>query len=118
MSREMPVTVKYQTQGDFDSNIIAPLLLIPFVENAFKHGLRFDEPTEISIAISCFSNALELTVLNSIKPRAITQIEENASGIGLNNVRKRLALIYPDKHTISITNKNGKFNVHLQIQLN
>lgn len=117
ISKEMPVAIRYHTEGDFDSNSIAPLLLIPFIENAFKHGLSFNEPTEISIGISCYNNALELSVVNPIKTRT-NSIDKKNSGIGLENVRKRLELIYPGKHTISIKEKNGKFNVNLQIQLN
>jgi sensor histidine kinase YesM len=118
MSNEMPVTVSYKTHGDFHLNSIAPLLLIPFIENAFKHGLSFNETSEISITITCKNNVLTLNVLNSIITRSTVHLEGNASGFGLKNVRKRLALIYPDKHSISVSIENEKFIVHLQIQLN
>ncbi|RXQ92257.1 hypothetical protein EO244_11960 [Ancylomarina salipaludis] len=117
MSSEMPVNIIYQTQGDFDSNFIAPLLLIPFIENAFKYGKSFDDPSQIEIRVECINNTLELKVVNPIKMR-INHVDKNSSGIGLENVRKRLALIYPGMHNLEINEKQGMFNVYLQIQLN
>lgn len=117
LSSDMPVIINYQTRGNFNFNTIAPLLLIPFVENTFKHGLTFDEPTEITIDLSCFNNVLELRLANPIRPRK-NFLDHKNSGIGLENVKKRLQLIYPNMHSLEISEKNAMFNVFLKIQLN
>ncbi len=117
ISKEMPVTINYQKEGDFSTNRIAPLLLIPFIENAFKYGMSFNEQSEININIHCQNNQLTLNVSNSIK-KSTVGADNNSSGIGLQNVKKRLSIIYPNKHNLDISEKNGKFEVHLGILLN
>jgi len=116
ISDEMPVTVRFKCEGDFSSDSIAPLLIIPFIENAFKHGLSFDEPSLISIGISCSESILSLEVSNPVKRRK-EQPDKKSSGIGLENVRKRLAILYPGKHSLAISEDAGIYNVRLQITL-
>lgn len=95
---------------------IAPLMLIPFVENAFKHGIS-DQQEEnwINIQLSSDEESLELKVENSLKDRHIQK--EEASGFGLNNLRKRLELSYPKKHKLYIEESAKKFSVHLILEL-
>ena len=103
---------------DFDfedlSVKIPPLLLIPFVENAYKHGELHNENYPIDIELKKESNQLIFRVTNLIKK----QEKDQLGGIGLNNIKKRLQLLYGDQHKLKILNENGNFNAWLQIPLN
>lgn len=92
---------------------IAPMLLIPFVENAFKYGVSGRKKTNINIAINITDTRLEFSLNNEI----VNEDEKKSStGIGIKNVRKRLALIYPDRHDLSISIHNNQFEVILTIE--
>ncbi len=91
------------------------MLLIPFVENAFKHGVSYVDKSEITISIKIIENDLMFLVQNNIHVTNI--IEKPDSGIGLANVQRRLSLLYPDKHKIAIKNNNDEFKVVLKISL-
>ena len=97
---------------------IAPMLLIPFVENAFKHGISFREPSLIKITLEIKDNTLYFDVFNSKHLKQENDPEKNKSGIGLNNVKQRLKLLYPGKHELIIRETGRDFFVHLTIQLN
>lgn len=95
---------------------IVPLILIPFVENAFKHGISDQqEDNWIDIILRSDKRSLELIVENSLKEEHIQR--EEASGFGLNNLKKRLDLSYPKKHTLQIQESDEKFSVHLILEL-
>jgi sensor histidine kinase YesM len=96
---------------------IAPMLLIPFVENAFKHGISFRETSYIKITLEVRDNTLYFDVYNSKHIRSENDPEQNKSGIGLTNVKQRLQLLYPGKHDIMIRETGKEFFVHLTIQL-
>ncbi len=96
---------------------IDPMLLIPFVENAFKHGTGFIENPKIDIELRATDNILYFRVSNSYDPE-LQQLKDRASGIGLANVRRRLDLLHSGKYTLTITEENGIFTVSLQINLN
>jgi two-component system LytT family sensor kinase len=102
-------------QGDKNYEI-DPMLLIPFVENAFKHGTGFVENPRIDIELKPINNVLYFKVSNTYDP-ASQQIKDKASGIGLVNVRRRLDLLHPGKYTLDITRENSVFTVILQINL-
>lgn len=112
-------TVKIQTdiQEQIDNLQIAPMLLIPFVENAFKHGLSFREPSPINITLEVDSGMLYFDVYNNKHPKKENDPEMNESGIGLENVRQRLQLQYADTHDLMIRETAKEFFVHLTIQL-
>ena len=93
------------------------MLLIPFVENAFKHGISFQEPSHIKITLEMKDNMLYFDVYNSKHPRGENDPEKGKSGIGLNNVRQRLQLLYPKKHELIVRETGKDFFVHLTIQL-
>lgn len=95
---------------------IAPMLLIPFIENAFKHGTGFIEKPEIQIDLYVKNNLLHFTVRNKFNA-ATTEIKDKTSGIGLANVKRRLNLLYPGRHTLLITDNDHWFTVSLQINL-
>ncbi len=100
-----------------DDRQIAPMLMIPFIENAFKHGISLEATSFISIALKDITGGLLLEVSNSVHPKAQNDPENDRSGIGLANVKKRLELLYPGKHTLTITENAKEFIVKLNIQL-
>ncbi len=102
--------------GTHQNKMIAPLLMIPFVENCFKHGASIMRGQQwIKLDISIHHNQLDFTVSNS-KPLQTTDAN-NKKGIGLANVQKRLQLIYPRKHNLIIADEPECFSVHLTIFL-
>lgn len=95
---------------------IAPMLLVPFLENAFKHGVSIGHRSDIGVSITIDANRLIFACENTDysgvkKPKA-----EN-TGIGLQNVKRRLELLYPGKHALRAGPENGKYCVNLQIEL-
>jgi len=98
------------------NHLIAPLLMIPFVENSFKHGVSqiLDHP-RISLKIYVEGNMLHF-YLNNSKPPTVEN-QDLRKGIGLENVRKRLDLLYPDKHTLLILTTEDSFTVQMDILL-
>lgn len=109
--------ISFQIEGDPDDIKIAPLLFIDFVENAFKHGLekRFNDGyVQCSVIIQ--NNTIEFSVINS-KSQGEENRSEIRTGIGLNNVRKRLDLIYPGHHTLTIRDMGEIFNVNLKLNI-
>jgi len=93
---------------------IEPMLLIPFVENAFKHGTGADDPF-ISIHLFSNENGLVLDVKNKFMED--DKSKDNNSGIGLENVQSRLMLLYPQKHQLTVNRENNIFHVHLNLPL-
>lgn len=95
---------------------IEPMLLIPFVENAFKHGVVLVAEPRISIALSMEKDTLHFHVHNSCVDEG-AEIKDKTSGIGLGNVKRRLELLYPKKHELMISRGDQGFDVLLQIEL-
>lgn len=110
-----PIRINFEKQGDLQKQIV-PLLLIPFVENAFKHGIRFHTPSFVDIHIEVTDKQLNLRVNNTVHAHSSTPLPAN-HGIGLNNVRKRLAIHYPTQHQLNISETEKDFTVDLQITL-
>ena len=94
---------------------IAPMLFIPFVENAFKHGVAIGKTSAIEIAIVIADQKLIFTCVNP-KHNA-KKMDDEESGIGLENVKRRLDLLYPGKHQLQISDNDGKYFVKLEIDL-
>ncbi len=95
---------------------IAPMLLNPFVENAFKHGISFRQPSWVYITLTMDATRLYFKVHNSLHPKLEQDPEENKSGIGLENVRKRLELLYPNRHTLTIQQSGQDYFASLVLQ--
>jgi len=95
---------------------IAPMLLIPFVENAFKHGISLKEKSWIKINLACSEKNILFEVRNSMHPGRNNDPEEGKSGIGFKNVLERLKLIYGGKFEISVNGDGKEFFVQLSIQ--
>ncbi|HTF19670.1 MAG TPA: histidine kinase [Chryseolinea sp.] len=100
-----------------DQLMIAPFMLMPFVENAFKHVSRHKhQPNYISVTLEIANEALQLKVINSSTDDAARDVS-NVGGIGLKNVMRRLSLIYPDAHRIQLNNDGSSYSVFLELRL-
>ncbi|MCB2409919.1 sensor histidine kinase [Hymenobacter lucidus] len=98
---------------------IAPMLLLPYVENAFKHGVSATQPSRILVAVrQPTPQVLELEVSNTRFVAPATSLDEG-SGIGLANTRRRLDLLYPGRYTLRVEEATleGEFRVHLTLQI-
>src|SRR5688572_25816290 len=112
------VEIVTELEKDEGNILIAPMLLIPFVENAFKHGISLTTPSHIYIELERTGNSLLFTVINSVRNRLDGDREKNKSGIGLENVRQRLQLLYAGRHSLVITENDKEFVAKLALQLN
>ena len=106
------LVVGFKVIGDISSTQIAPLLLMPFVENAFKYGISNNEASPIDILLERTSSGLVFSVSN----RKFEQGEKDSTGIGINNVKRRLQLLYNGKHELQILDKADSFFIKLIIQ--
>lgn len=98
------------------SQQIAPMLLIPLVENAFKHGISHQEKSWINIQLECGDKTIYFEVKNSLHQNREAGAENDDSGIGLANVKERLNLIYPGRHELYIHQNREEFIVRLLIK--
>ena len=89
---------------------IAPMLFIPLVENSFKHGQLIEGKMSIAIRLKIDGSIINFTIKNSIKSIENDELE---NGIGLTNLEKRLELLYPDHHSLSIKRNSNSFEVQL-----
>lgn len=107
--------LEYKLDGNPGTYKIAPLILLPFIENAFKHGASNDRSSpKIIIKVKIEHNCLILNVVNTILGQK--QNDETLSeGIGLKNVRRRLELIYPQMHNLEINESEEQFEVNLKV---
>ncbi len=104
-----------EIEGNSIGKKIAPLILIPFIENAFKYGINPDENSFIAIKIKMDSDNFVLDVKNSVVNKNLSEEEKTETGI--ENTIKRLNYIYPKKHLLVIKNENDIFRVNLTIFL-
>ena len=106
---------------DFKHNLssspssIEPMLLIPFVENAFKHGVGMVQNPSIDIELNDDKKSLFFSVRNQVSKQNL-EIKDESSGIGLANVRRRLELLYPDQHELKIDEMEDSYLVELTIK--
>ena len=104
-------------EGDVTDQSISPLLLIPFVENAFKHGSSKQiGPAQINLLLTLTGSRLVFRLENSFDEHPMPA-SRAVSGLGLPNVRKRLQLLYPNAHTLTVEPQTGRFVVDLTIDL-
>jgi sensor histidine kinase YesM len=107
--------IKFTVSGMNKELFVAPLLFIPLVENAFKHGLNtISADSYAHFSISVQGNELFFEAINSVG-KSLENTEK--SGTGLENLKKRLQLIYPQKHQLDIEQTTNKFKIILHIQL-
>ena len=106
--------VTYSVTGSSKNYVVSPMVFIPFIENAFKHTTNKKLDNAITINIFITPETIELICIN--KFNANTPLEQENGGIGNALIQKRLNLIYPEKHTLNITNENNLYSVKLTIE--
>jgi hypothetical protein len=106
------VDIDFNIQGTLSGYKIPPLLLMPFIENAFKHGAVIDK-SSIVINIGMERDCLTLQVVNNFVSMGLGK----SGGIGLQNARKRLQYYYPGKHQLEISSRGDVFSIHLKLTL-
>lgn len=107
--------VKFEIDGDPTGKLIAPMLLVPFVENAFKHGNKSNAGQGISIRMIIEDKRMTFEIENLKSSQTVEKVAE--SGIGLNNIKKRLEYQYPGRHDLRISDSPKKFEVRLTLSL-
>ena len=105
--------IEYTVEGAVDNQQIVPLILISFVENAFKHGIVNDPANPITIRLSVSNSQLKFFVSN----KKHSHNRDAAGGIGLNNVQRRLKLLYPGRYDLHIQNKADIYSSELSLVL-
>jgi LytS/YehU family sensor histidine kinase len=109
-----PGFIDYTAKGEPHNHDIPPMMLLSFVENAFKHGKRRVSNPGIVIRTEITEDEMRFHVSNYIIENSPTE-KRDGSGIGLKNIKRRLQLIYPGKHDLTITNRDGIYTVDLTI---
>ena len=102
--------INFEIENILVDTKIAPMLLLPFVENSFKHGSLKKGILNVSIKLYCKKKSLFFEIKNTSNTNAISE-----NGIGLDNIKKRLDLLYKDQYTLTINNENGLFKVNLKL---
>lgn len=101
-------------KGDTSGKKIAPLILIPFIENVFKYGVNPESNSVIRIDITVGENELLLHTFNN---KVSISINDSSTGLGIDNTKQRLDFFYPGKHSLKIQNDSNDYSVNLKIQL-
>jgi two-component system, LytTR family, sensor kinase len=106
--------VDFSVRGEPLGHQIAPLLLLPFVENAFKYGISTRERSPINILLEIQKDFLHFKICNQKHLNTLFRVSDN-TGIGISNTKRRLDLFYEDRYTLEIDDKANEFSVHLKI---
>lgn len=120
ISAKENILIRFTHKGDLSFVHIEPLLLVMFVENAFKHGVSYYQPSVIIIDLTIAEKLFFFTVVNSKKKshESQHQVDMDHSGIGLVNARRRLDLIYGKRYQLDIEDTPDSFRIRLKIELN
>lgn len=102
-------------QGDSNGRYIAPLLLLPFVENSFKHGASSKTDPQIDLFIGINDSFLELNIANTYQEQSV---ESYTEGIGLKNIQRRLEIQYKDRYELDMSTNDGLFKVEFRLKWN
>jgi two-component system LytT family sensor kinase len=112
------VKIEMSVSGNFDSYEIEPMLLIPFIENAFKHGPGLNPgPGFIYIRMILDNNEFIFSVENNVSDKKLVYANDSSGGIGLANVKKRLDLLYSSGYELTLNESEGVFSVLLKLKL-
>ncbi len=106
--------IDFRLSGPMENRKIAPLILMPFVENVFKYGISKQEPSPVDIRVSSEQQTISFYCSNRIFPDRKTL---ERTGIGLSNTRQRLEYLYPDKYFLNISTDNELYTVRLTLQV-
>ncbi len=91
---------------------VAPMLLLPFIENSFKHGTQINNTLKVEATLKTSDNQLEFEVTNTSRKNVNTK-----KGIGLDNIKKRLEMLFNNSYSLNIIQKEGSFYINLKIPL-
>ncbi|MFZ6666105.1 sensor histidine kinase [Peijinzhouia sedimentorum] len=106
--------ISFEVNGETDFKMVEPLLLIPFVENAFKHGINtLKSGGVVRINLECKAKQITFTCINNFN----SSIKKESTGTGINNVRKRLERLYPGRYDLFINKEDAQFKVVLNLYL-
>ncbi|MCR9253398.1 MAG: histidine kinase [bacterium] len=108
-----PSKIKFEVNGVDNTIEIAPMLLVPFVENAFKHAAAINGP-EIDIKINTQEDSISFYIQNNVNDNNVEE-KDAVGGIGLKNVKRRLELLYPTNHKLQIEDSGNEFTVDLTL---
>lgn len=115
-SEDMKVDVRFNLSGDYSETVIAPLVLITFIENAFKYGVKLGSRSVIDISINVQDEKIIFRSQNPVFNTGDT-VKTGSSGIGLKNTEARLALLYPSRHKLDIVNDGAIYTVNLELAI-
>lgn len=108
------VKVTFEKPNHLADAVIAPMLLLPFVENSFKHGVSATQPSHIHIAIEVQNDKLQMEVKNTMFNGKRVNYDES-NGIGLSNTRRRLDLLYPEHYKLLVNKSTDEHEYHVQL---
>lgn len=111
------VEIEFSQEGQLGGRLIEPMLLIPFVENAFKHGVSYQHPSAISIVLRVVGDELLFRVQNRRFEQGKPLTAARDSGIGIQNVTQRLQLLYPGRHHLDIDQSGDQYIITLTLAL-
>lgn len=104
---------EFSVIGNINTVQLPPLLLLPLIENALKHGVTNDPSRPVEISLAVLGSKIDFQVSNHIN----TKVQVESTGIGLENVQRRLTLLYPDRHTLLTKSEGGVFHAYLSLNL-
>ena len=104
--------VNFEAENCNDDTTIPPMLFLPFVENSFKHGKILNGKLRIDISFQCDQNQIDFSIKNSHEKR-----EKSSNGIGLDNIKKRLELLYKNNYRLDISESEIEYSVHLKLNM-
>lgn len=110
------VFINFAIKGDIENVKISPMILIPFVENAIKHGIDTKVKSIIDISLEVTQNKLSYKVTNTMH-QAVFGLKDGASGFGLDNLKKRLSILYPKAHKLETKVEKGYFISLLKLHI-
>lgn len=106
------LSINFEKEIEDENSMIPPMLLLPFVENAFKHGTQIDEVLKVNMHLQTNADALAFEISNSYKNQL-----QSKKGIGLENIKKRLKMLYKENFDLTISTSENYFKVQLKINL-
>lgn len=110
---KVSITATFPSEAEMAGIMIAPLLFLVFIENAFKHGVSYRESSFVAVSVAVSGDSVRFSCMNSLHPSAAGAAKEG--GIGLRNVSRRLSLIYGDRASLNIDNGPSAYTVNLAI---
>lgn len=111
------VKINITMEGNTGSMMIEPMLLIPFVENAFKHGVGFIKNPSIDIFLKTIDGQKFVFKVKNLMTNEKSNVKDPNSGIGIRNVTRRIELLYPNSHNLEMKQENGFYEVYLELDL-